>query len=131
MGEGRGSRGGEGGTRHALTHIHTYTHVALSHATPSPALVLRRSSGEVKKFDIVGPVCESADFLGKERMLATPESGDGLVVHDAGAYCMSMASSYNLKMRPAEYWVNGSGKLAKIRQGETFEENYLKLFKRL
>ena len=37
-------------------------------------------------FDIVGPVCESADFLGKERSLPTPKAGDGLVVHDAGAF---------------------------------------------
>lgn len=38
-----------------------------------------------------------------------PEPGAGLVVHDAGAYCMAMASTYNLKMRPAEYWVAGGG----------------------
>ena len=41
-------------------------------------------SGKQDTFDIVGPVCESADFLGKERTLATPKAGDGLVVHDAG-----------------------------------------------
>lgn len=45
-----------------------------------------------------GPVCESADFLGKERELPTPAAGDGLVVHDAGAYCMAMASTYNLQV---------------------------------
>lgn len=42
-------------------------------------------------------MCESADFLGKERELARPAAGDGLVVHDAGAYCMAMASTYNLQ----------------------------------
>ncbi|KAL0348425.1 UNVERIFIED_CONTAM: Diaminopimelate decarboxylase 1, chloroplastic [Sesamum angustifolium] len=57
-------------------------------------------------FDVVGPVCESADFLGKDRELPTPTKGAGLVVHDAGAYCMSMASTYNLKMRPPEYWAH-------------------------
>ncbi len=62
----------------------------------------------------MGPVCESADFLGKERTLQTPRAGDGLVVHDAGAYCMAMASTYNLKMRPAEYWV-ADGQLKQIR----------------
>jgi diaminopimelate decarboxylase len=46
-----------------------------------------------------GPVCESADFLGKERELPEPAAGDGLVVHDAGAYCMAMASTYNLQVR--------------------------------
>ncbi|THG18127.1 hypothetical protein TEA_005745 [Camellia sinensis var. sinensis] len=60
----------------------------------------------ISTFDVVGPVCESADFLGKDRELPTPVSGAGLVVHDAGAYCMSMASTYNLKMRPPEYWTN-------------------------
>lgn len=55
--------------------------------------------------------------------------GDGLVVHDAGAYCMAMASTYNLKMRPAEYWVADS-KLAKIRHQETLDD-HLKLFEGL
>ena len=142
-------------------------------------------------FDIVGPVCESADFLGKDRTLATPKAGDGLVVHDAGqcmllpqvnkhalvlasylpepgifssaleglqpgrsenrrqpycmsccscftassfsclcgcagAYCMAMASTYNLKMRPAEYWVS-NGELKQIRRGETLQD-HLQLF---
>eukprot|EP00775_Hariotina_reticulata_P008763 gene8763-8942_t len=86
-------------------------------------------STEKKDFDIVGPVCESADFLGKERNLATPSAGDGLVVHDAGAYCMAMASTYNLKMRPAEYWV-ADGKLAKIRLQETLDD-HLRLFEGL
>ena len=86
-------------------------------------------AGPAATFDIVGPVCESADFLGKARELATPAAGDGIVVHDAGAYCMAMASTYNLKMRPAEYWVEG-GKLAKIRHGETLDD-HLKLFEGL
>lgn len=78
------------------------------------------------KFDVVGPVCESADFLGKDRELPTPDEGTGLVVHDAGAYCMSMASTYNLKMRPPEYWVDGED-VVKLRHGETFED-YMKFF---
>lgn len=80
-------------------------------------------------FDIVGPVCESADFLGKERSLRTPHAGDGLVVHDAGAYCMAMASTYNLKMRPAEYWV-ADGQLKQIRRGETLQD-HLRMFEGL
>jgi len=87
------------------------------------------SKGEEKVFDVVGPVCESADFLGKERSLSTPDAGAGLVVHDAGAYCMAMASTYNLKMRPAEYWV-ADGKLAKIRHQETLDD-HLRLFEGL
>ena len=48
--------------------------------------------------------------------------GDGLVVHDAGAYCMCMASTYNLKLRPPEYWTE-DGKLRKIRHAETLEDH--------
>jgi len=84
---------------------------------------------EVKTYDVVGPVCESADFLGKDRDLPTPGPGAGLVVLDAGAYCMTMASTYNLKMPPAEYWVeNGNVKL--IRKAQTLED-HLRLFEGL
>ncbi|KHN39074.1 Diaminopimelate decarboxylase 1, chloroplastic [Glycine soja] len=84
--------------------------------SPAPA------DAEIAKFDVLGPVCESADFFGKDRQLPTPAKFhfawySCLVVHDAGAYCMSMASTYNLKMRPPEYWVS------KIRHGETFEDH--------
>ncbi|MBA0591765.1 hypothetical protein Gorai_008764 [Gossypium raimondii] len=92
-----------------------YQHIEL--VSPAPP------AAEVSTFDVVGPVCESADFLGKERELPTPAKGTGLVVHDAGAYCMSMASTYNLKMRPPEYWVEEDGSVTKIRHGETFEDH--------
>ncbi|KAB2047298.1 hypothetical protein ES319_A13G035300v1 [Gossypium barbadense] len=92
-----------------------YQHIELVSPTPPDA--------DVSTFDVVGPVCESADFLGKERELPTPAKGTGLVVHDAGAYCMSMASTYNLKMRPPEYWVEEDGSVTKIRHGETFEDH--------
>ncbi|MCY4402488.1 MAG: diaminopimelate decarboxylase [Candidatus Poribacteria bacterium] len=82
--------------------------------------------GKVETFDIVGPVCESADFLGKERELPTPPEGTGLVVCDSGAYCHAMSSNYNLKMRPPEYLVDGN-KLTCIRRVETLED-YLRLF---
>lgn len=62
-------------------------------------------------------------------LLPCAGAGDGLVVHDAGAYCMAMASTYNLKMRPAEYWV-ADGKLAKIRHQETLDD-HIKLFEGL
>ena len=87
------------------------------------------STSGVEMYDIVGPVCESADFLGKERMLPTPAAGDGLVVMDAGAYCMSMASTYNLRMRPAEWWVAGGG-LKQIRKAEGLED-HLRMFEGL
>ena len=82
--------------------------------------------GKVETYDIVGPVCESADFLGKARELPTPDEGVGLVVCDAGAYCHAMSSNYNLKMQPPEYLVDGD-KLTCIRRAETLED-YLRVF---
>ena len=82
--------------------------------------------GEVVTYDVVGPVCESADFLGKDRVLPTPHEGAGLVVYDAGAYCYAMSSNYNLKMRPPEYLVDND-RLIQIRRSETFEE-HMRLF---
>lgn len=82
--------------------------------------------GEVATYDVVGPVCESADFLGQDRALPTPHEGAGLVVHDAGAYCYAMSSNYNLKMRPPEYLVDND-RLIQIRRSETFEE-HMRLF---
>ncbi|KAJ7562344.1 hypothetical protein O6H91_03G092600 [Diphasiastrum complanatum] len=99
-----------------------YQHIEL--VSPPPA------GAELSTFDVVGPVCESADFLGKDRELRTPSKGAGLVVHDAGAYCMSMASTYNLRMRPSEYWVDDDGSVVKIRHSEDFN-TYLQFFKGL
>ncbi|AQK39309.1 diaminopimelate decarboxylase [Zea mays] len=96
-----------------------YQHIELV-SPPTPG-------AEAATFDIVGPVCESADFLGKDRELPTPDEGAGLVVHDAGAYCMSMASTYNLKLRPPEYWVEADGSIVKIRHGEKLDD-YMKFF---
>ncbi|TVU30206.1 hypothetical protein EJB05_21816, partial [Eragrostis curvula] len=95
-----------------------FQHIELV-SPPSP-------DAEVATFDIVGPVCESADFLGKDRELPTPDEGAGLVVHDAGAYCMSMASTYNMKLRPPEYWVEEDGSIVKIRHEEKLED-YMKV----
>ena len=82
--------------------------------------------GKVETYDIVGPVCESADFLGKARALPTPHEGAGLVVCDAGAYCHAMSSNYNLKMRPPEYLVDGDS-FTCIRRVETLDD-YLRVF---
>jgi diaminopimelate decarboxylase len=57
-------------------------------------------------WDVVGPVCESGDWIGRDRTLAV-QSGDLLAVLSAGAYCMSMASNYNTRGRAAEVLVDG------------------------
>ena len=70
--------------------------------------------------DIVGPICETGDFLAKDRMIST-QAGDLLVVRSAGAYASSMAGNYNTRPRAAEVLINGNE--AKIvRRRETLEE---------
>jgi diaminopimelate decarboxylase len=59
------------------------------------------------RWDVVGPVCESGDWLGRDRPLAV-RPGDRLAVLSAGAYAMSMASNYNTRPRAAEVMVAGS-----------------------
>ena len=70
--------------------------------------------------DVVGPICESGDWLGRDRQLAV-QPGDRLAVLSAGAYCMSMASNYNTRGRGAEVLVDG-GVSHLIRARETAED---------
>ena len=67
------------------------------------------SSGRraVDKVDVVGPVCESGDFFARGREMAEVKPGELVLVLDAGAYGMSLASNYNSRMRPAEVLVEG------------------------
>jgi len=73
-------------------------------------------------YDVVGPVCESGDFLGKERRLAIAE-GDLLAVMSAGAYGMVMASNYNARPRAAEVMVDGA-KCDLVRLREKVDDLY-------
>ncbi|MCK9424953.1 MAG: diaminopimelate decarboxylase [Ignavibacteriaceae bacterium] len=70
--------------------------------------------------DVVGPVCESGDFLAKERAIQKSVHGDLLAVMSAGAYGMVMASNYNARRRPAEILVDGN-KFSVIRSRETLD----------
>ena len=71
------------------------------------------------RYEIVGPVCESGDFLGRDRALALHE-GDLLAIMSAGAYGMSMSSNYNTRPRAAEVMVSGN-KFQTVRARETFD----------
>jgi diaminopimelate decarboxylase len=71
-------------------------------------------------YDIVGPVCESADFLGRERKLAA-RPGGLLAVMSAGAYGMAMSSNYNTRPRPAEVMVSGA-KAQLVRERESVDQ---------
>ncbi|MBK7326575.1 MAG: diaminopimelate decarboxylase [Propionivibrio sp.] len=75
-----------------------------------------------RDWDIVGPICESGDFLGRNRSLAI-EPGDLLAVMSAGAYGMVMSSNYNTRPRAAEVMVDGT-EVHLIRRRETVEELY-------
>jgi len=67
--------------------------------------------------DVVGPICESGDFFARDRELAAVEEGDLVVILDAGAYGMALASNYNTRPRPAEVLVDGkSAKLVRRRE---------------
>ncbi|MDQ3216040.1 MAG: diaminopimelate decarboxylase [Pseudomonadota bacterium] len=78
----------------------------------------RTSSPE--RYDIVGPVCESSDWLARDRALAL-HPGDLLAIASAGAYAMAMSSNYNTRARPAEVMVSGSEAYC-VRQREAISE---------
>jgi len=76
----------------------------------------KRSQLSAARYDVVGPVCESGDWLGLDRSLQI-EPGDFIVVLSAGAYCMSMAGNYNTRGRAAEVLVSGtSARLIRDRE---------------
>lgn len=82
-----------------------------------------KRTGKKYPVDIVGPVCESGDFLAKQRDFVIPHDGDYLAVMDTGAYCSVMSSNYNSRQRPAEVLVdNGTAHL--IRRRETLRDLY-------
>ena len=82
--------------------------------------VLPREDEAVRNYDVVGPVCETGDFLGKDRELAIQE-GDLLAVRSAGAYGFSMSSNYNSRPRAVELMVDGD-KAWVVRQREGLAE---------
>ncbi|XOZ32281.1 diaminopimelate decarboxylase [Halomonadaceae bacterium KBTZ08] len=82
--------------------------------------VAERSDIEPAVYDVVGPVCETGDFLGKQRSLAIG-AGDLLAVRSAGAYGFVMSSNYNTRNRPAEILVDGDD-VHLVRRRETLED---------
>lgn len=79
-----------------------------------------RTPGD-QKVDVVGPVCESGDYLAKDRYLPTVKRGDLLAVFSAGAYGFAMSSQYNARPRAAEVLVNGKNWTV-IRRRETYQD---------
>jgi diaminopimelate decarboxylase len=81
---------------------------------------VRANEAAKATYDVVGPICESGDWLARDRELAVA-SGDLLAVLDAGAYAMSMASNYNTRPRAAEVMVDGE-RVYEIRRRETLAD---------
>ena len=81
---------------------------------------VRSSAARPKHYEIVGPVCETGDFLARDRELALDE-GDLLAVMSAGAYGMTMSSNYNSRARAAEVMIDG-GTMHLIRERERIEQ---------
>ncbi len=79
-------------------------------------------SDPAQRYDIVGPVCESADWLARDRDLAL-QPGDLLAIASAGAYAMAMSSNYNSRPRPAEVMVDGAQSYC-VRRRESIKEMF-------
>ena len=82
--------------------------------------VAAQAATGLKTYDVVGPVCETGDFLGKDRALAI-EQGDILAVRSSGAYGFSMSSNYNSRPRAAEIMVDGEAAMV-VRERETLQQ---------
>jgi diaminopimelate decarboxylase len=95
---------------------------ALYQAWMNVTAVSPRSDREPRTYDVVGPICETGDFLAKERELAVAE-GDLLALHSAGAYGFVMSSNYNTRGRCAEVLVDGD-QAFEVRRRETVAELY-------
>ena len=82
---------------------------------------LKQPGEGLEKVDVVGPICESSDFLAQDRDMPPVEAGEYLAVMSAGAYGMTMSSQYNARPRAAEVMVSGSD-FTVVRERETFED---------
>lgn len=77
------------------------------------------SNASPREVDVVGPICESGDYLGRNRRIAEPEEGDVLAVHTAGAYGYVMTSRYNGRPLPAELMVDDGVEVVREREDVT------------
>lgn len=93
---------------------------ALYQAWQSIIPVIEHPERDTHSYEIVGPICETGDFLGKDRQLAI-QAGDLLAMRSSGAYGASMSSNYNTRPRAAELMVDGS-EIHVIRQRETLDQ---------
>ena len=101
--------------------FHRIWPVAVPAGLPAPPEDFETAIPGTETWDVVGPVCESGDFLAKDRHLPQLERGDLVATFSAGAYGMAMASNYNTRPRAAEVLVH-AGKSRIVRRRETLED---------
>jgi diaminopimelate decarboxylase len=101
--------------------FHRIWPVRPSEGFPTPPEDYEADIPGTRKTDVVGPVCESGDFLAKDRRLPPLARGDLLATFSAGAYGMAMSSNYNSRPRAAEVLVDGAAHKL-IRRRETFAD---------
>ena len=82
---------------------------------------VRPRATAMQRYELVGPVCESSDIVGRDRLLPALEQGDLVAIRDAGAYGSAMASNYNRRPLPAEVLVDG-GQWRIIRRRQTIDD---------
>jgi diaminopimelate decarboxylase len=101
--------------------FHRIWPVSVPAGLPAPPDDFEAAIAGTEPWDVVGPVCESGDFLAKDRALPPLGRGDLLAVFSAGAYGMVMASNYNTRPRAAEVLVDGA-RARLVRRRETYED---------
>jgi diaminopimelate decarboxylase len=101
--------------------FHRIWPVAVPPGLPAPPEDFEAAIAGTEPWDVVGPICESGDFLAKDRSLPPLDRDDLLAVFSAGAYGMVMASNYNTRPRAAEVLVEGA-RAKLVRRRETFED---------
>lgn len=82
---------------------------------------VEQNGREMKEYDVVGPICESGDFLARDRQLPEIEQGERIALFSAGAYGFTMASNYNTRPRACELIVDGDS-VSVARKRETYED---------
>ena len=92
----------------------------MARTTPSKRCA-PRASAHVWQYELVGPVCESSDVVGRDRLLPPLEVGDFVAIRDAGAYGSAMATNYNRRPIPAEVLVD-DGRWRVIRRRQTIDD---------
>ena len=101
--------------------FHRIWPVVAAPGLPTPPKDYEAAIPGTEPWDVVGPVCESGDFLAKDRLLPQLDRGDLLAIFSAGAYAMVMASNYNTRPRAAEVLV-GHREARLVRRRETYED---------